>query len=580
MAYPKAELKAGRISLLAFALFAVILTNLFRLQVLNGAYYRDLSEKNRLRILYLEPPRGKILDRAGRILASSRLAYNVTVIPRENKNTIHEIIQVISPVIGEEPQSLEATFKKRKPGAYQSVILAEDIAPSQAMAIEEMVDTMPGVQIETRPQREYPYAAAAAHLVGYIGPMNDEEKEELDEGLYRSTDWMGREGVEKYYENYLHGRSGGIQMEVNSRGRFLRALGMREPKEGHDIQLTIDAELQRYVSALLDGKKASVIVMELAEGGVLAMNSAPSFDPNLFASARGRKKVGKYLQGADSPMINRGLRGQYPPGSIFKMITAIAALDKGKLRANSTHRCPGFLLVGGKRFGCWRKEGHGVQNLTDAFAHSCDVYFYLTGLAVGGEAIGLRAMDFGFAQKTGIDLPSEKEGLVPTREWKKKRKHQGWFDGDTANLSIGQGFLQVTPVQALVMTGIIATGGDRLVPHLIDQIDGQKVSERHGLRVRLNADHLKSVKQGLDAVVNTETGTGRLARLTGLRVAGKTGTAQSGQEEDHAWFVGYAPAQNPKVAMVVFVEHGGHGGIAAASIAHDVLQLLKDRGYL
>ncbi len=296
MAYPKAELKAGRLTLILFALFAVVLGNLFRLQVLNGAYYRDLSAKNRLRVLYLEPPRGKILDRFGRLLASSRLSYNVTVIPRENKNMIRETIEVISPVLGEDPEDLEAMFKRRKPGAYQSVMLAEDIAPAQALAIEEMVDTMPGVQIETRPQREYPYGAAAAHIIGFTGPMSPAEKDELDDAQYRSTDWVGREGVEKYYEDYLHGRSGGVQMEVNSRGRFLRALGMREPKEGHDLQLTIDAELQRHVSALIENKKASVIVMELAEGGVLAMSSAPSFDPNLFASVRGRKKVGKSLE--------------------------------------------------------------------------------------------------------------------------------------------------------------------------------------------------------------------------------------------------------------------------------------------
>lgn len=580
MAYPKAEVKAGRLSLIAFVFLSIVLAGLFRLQVMNGAYYRDLSEKNRLRVLYLEPARGKILDRFGRVMASSRLSYNCSVIPREAKNTIRETVQVLSPILGEEPEKLEKMYKRAKPGAYGSVILAEDIPPAQAMAIEEMIDTMPGVYIETRPQREYEYAESAAHLVGYIGPMTEAERDDLDEEQHRATDWVGREGLEKYYENYLHGRAGGIQMEVNSRGRFLRTLGVREPREGRDIRLTVDAELQRLVQSLISGKKASVIVMELAEGGVLSMNSSPSFDPNLFASTRGRKEVGPYLKDESAPLLNRGIAGQYPPGSIFKIVTAMAGLEKGKLRMQSSFHCPGYFLIGKKRFGCWQKAGHGQQGLVDAMAHSCDVFFYLAGLSAGGESIAAKALEFGFGQKCGIDLPGERAGLVPSRDWKKRRKQQGWFDGDTANFSIGQGFLLVTPIQALVMAGAAATGGDRLVPHLIDQIDGQKVAERHGLRIRMTPEYIEVVRRGLDAVVNTETGTGRLSRLPGIRIAGKTGTAQSGQEEDHAWFIGYAPAREPRIAMVVFVEHGGHGGVTAAGIARDIWHYLKGARYL
>ncbi len=580
MAYPKAEIKAGRLTLFVLLLFLLILLNLFFLQIVKGGYYYELSEKNRLRILYLEPPRGKILDRRGRTLATSRLSFNCTVIPREAKNTIRETIRVISPVLKEEESRLEKIFKKGKAGAFQSVILAQDIAPAQAMAIEEMLETMPGVLIETRPQREYPYGEAAAHLLGYVGPMTEEEKDQINNEEYRPTDWVGREGTEKFYENYLHGRPGGIQMEVNSRGRFLRALGVREPQEGRDIRLTVDAELQKYVQTLLKDKKASVIVMELAEGGILSMNSSPSYDSNLFASARGRKDVGRFLTGTRSPMMNRGIRGQYPPGSIFKIVTALAGLDSGKLKKHASYRCPGYLLIGGKRFICWQEGGHGEQQLTEALAHSCNVFFYLAGLSTGVDRIYSKAVEFGFSQKTGIDLPEEKKGLVPSREWKKKNKGQGWYDGDTANLAIGQGYLQVTPLQALVMAGAAATGGDRLVPHVIDKIDGVKVTERHGFKVPITRESRVAVKKGLDAVVNTETGTGRLARYPGLRVAGKTGTAQSGQAEDHAWFVGYAPAEDPRIAMVVFIENGGHGGVAAGSVAHSIWGYLKKERYL
>ena len=580
MVYQKGEIRAGRLSLFIFILIFIIFISLFRLQVLKGSYYYELSEKNRLRVLYLEPPRGKILDRKGRTIAASRLSFNCTVIPREAKSTIHETIRVISPVLKVDELRLEESFKKSKAGAFQSVILAEDISLAEAITIEEMLDSMPGVLIETRPQREYPYRDSAAHLLGYTGPMTDQEKEAIDPLEYRPTDWVGRDGVEKFYENYLHGRAGGIQMEVNSRGRFMRSLGVREPRDGRNVELTVDAELQKFTQDLLRNKKGSVIVMELGEGGILAMNSAPSFDSNLFASTRGRKEVGRYLQAVHSPMMNRGIRGQFPPGSIFKMITALAGLENGKLKSTASFHCPGFLLVGGKRFNGWDHSGHGAQRLTEALAHSCDVYFYLTGISAGSESIYSKAVEFGFSQKSGIDLPGEGIGFVPNREWKKKKKNQAWYDGDTANLAIGQGFLQVTPLQALVMTAALATNGDRLAPHVLHKIDGVKVSERHGVRVPMTPAYLEAVKKGLDAAVNTETGTGRLARYPGVRVAGKTGTSQSGQPEDHAWFVGYAPAEKPKVAMVVLIEHGGHGGVAAASVAHEIFGFLKKENYL
>ena len=579
MSYPKAELKAGRLSLLTLFLFLVVFLNLFYLQVLKGDYYRELSEKNRLRVLYLEPPRGKIMDRRGRVLATSRLSFNCSVTGREARSTIHETICVISPILQQSPERLEEAFKKNKPGVFQSVLLAGDITSAQAIAIEEMLDSMPGVLVETKPQREYPYGEASAHLIGYLGPMTDDEKENLEEE-YRSSDWVGREGIEKTYENYLHGSAGGIQMEVNSRGRFLRALGIREPKEGRDLDLTIDAELEKTVQKLIRDKKASVIVMELESGGILSLNNSPSYDPNLFASTRGRKDVGRFLSGAHSPMMNRGTRGQYPPGSIFKIVTALAGLENGKLRIRTAFRCPGFLLIGGKRFACWNATGHGSQVLTEALAHSCDVFFYLTGLSTGGESIYSKALEFGFFQKTGIDLPGERSGFVPSREWKRKKWHEGWYDGDTANLAIGQGYLQVTPLQALVMIAAVANNGQRLSPHVIDKIDGVKVWEKHETPIRISPQYLAAVKQGLDAAVNSDTGTGRLARYPGLRVAGKTGTAQSGQAEDHAWFVGYAPAQDPKIAMVVFVENGGHGGVVAAGIAHEIWKFLKNENYL
>jgi penicillin-binding protein 2 len=320
--------------------------------------------------------------------------------------------------------------------------------------------------------------------------------------------------------------------------------------------------------------------MELEEGGILSLNSAPSFDANLFSSAAGRKKVGVYLKDENAPLINRAVRGTYPPGSIFKIVTAFAALKAKKIRPEGEFRCDGWTLVGGKRFPCWKAEGHGPQNLSDGFAHSCNVYFYRTGLLAGVEAIARQALKMGFGNLTGIDLPGEKKGVVPTREWKRGKKNEAWFDGDTANISIGQGFLQVSPVQALEMISAVATGGEVLRPHLLKEVQGVKVDERRGRSAEFSREELAAVKKGLDAVVNSETGTGRLSRVEGIRIAGKTGTAQSGQDKTHAWFVGYAPEDKPRIAMVVFLENGGRGGVNAAKVANRVFTLLRETGYL
>ena len=575
------ELKVSRLLLLVAILFSLLLLNLFRMQILKGDYYQSLSEKNRVRVVYLEGPRGKILDRRGRELANNRLSFNCTVTPGEKRERIEKSFRIVASILQEDPDVLDERYQKRKPGAFNSIILAEDISASQAIAIEERLDLLPGFMIETRPQREYPYGEAAAHLTGFLGPFHGDESEDPEYQDYNALEWLGKEGLEKFYEGYLHGRSGGLQMEVNSRGRFIKALGVKEPMEGKDIQLTIDADLQEFAQALFKSQKGAAIVMELEKGGILALNSAPSFDPNLFSSTRGRKNVGKYLHDPDAPMLDRGIQGQYPPGSIFKIVTALAALGNGRIQASTVFNCQGSLVVGGNRFHCWNEKGHGPQGLTEAFAHSCDVYFYRTGLAAGVDALYKKAVQFGFASKTGIDLPGEREGFVPSREWKENKMHAAWYDGDEANFSIGQGYLQVTPIQALQMITAIATGGKILEPHLVDKINGVIVGECHSKPVAISPEDLKSVKEGLDQVVNSGTGTGRLARVPGVRIAGKTGSAQAGREKKtHAWFVGYAPEKDPKVAMVIFLEHGGHGGVEAAEIAHALFRHLKESGYL
>ncbi len=574
-------MRPNRLSILLLLGFLFLFVNLVRMQILKGPYYRSLSERNRIRVIYLEGGRGKILDRNGQVLAKNHLSFNCSAVAREAKSRIKRSCEILSPILAEDALTLEERFRKKKPGAFHTVLMAEDIDASQAIAIEERLDQLPGFMIETRPQREYPYGESAAHLTGYIGPLTEDEKEAMELYNYNYADWAGREGVERSYESYLRGYSGGLQIEVDSRGRIIRALGVREPREGKDIQLTVDARLQSKAQALLKGQKGSVIIIEMENGGLLAMNSSPSFDPNLFASKKGRKDVGKYLTNdEEAPMVNRGIRSNYPPGSIFKIVTAIAGLSSGKITPATSFNCRGYLMIGGIRFGCWKDGGHGPQSMSEAFAHSCNVYFYSIGLLTGIDVLHEKSVEFGFYLRTGVDLPGEKQGFVPSKEWKKKKRHLPWYEGETANLAIGQGDLQVTPLQALMMAVVAAAEGQVLRPHVIDKIDGIKVAEKNAGSMRVPAAHWKSVKEGLDQVVNSDTGTGRLARRADTRVAGKTGTAQSGQDKTHAWFVGFAPKDKPKIALVVFLEHGGRGGVAAASIANQLLQGLKETGYL
>lgn len=561
-------------------LFSVVLFNLFNMQVLKHEYYLGLSEKNRLRVIYLEGPRGRILDRNGTSLAENRLSFNCAVYPAEAKRTLSESVKILSGILGEPPDTIEALYRRKKPGIFNTVLLAEDLSKSEAMAIEERLDSLPGFMVQTRPQRHYPLGEAAAHAVGFTGPMTEEEEEVLENYGYRRADWIGRDGIEKSYESYLRGFSGGLQVEVNNRGRLIRPLGVQEPKVGRDIGLTIDARLQRHCQDLLKSQRGAILVMELQEGGLLALNSSPTFDTNLFASSAGRKKVGPYLIDSRSPMMDRAVHGRYPPGSIYKVITAFASLESQKMTALTQFNCSGSLLVGKTAFSCWKESGHGPQSLVEALAHSCNVFFYRSSLLVGIDVLVEKARAFGVDQLTGIDLPAEIKGFIPEKAWKRKHRNKPWYDGDTANVSIGQGDVQLTPIRALVMIAAIATEGEILKPHLVDKIDGVKTAFRSAKHLAAGIGNFRALREGVDAVVNLESGTGRLARPSRVRAAGKTGTAQSGQDKTHAWFVGYAPADDPKVALTVFLEQGGRGGVAAASVAKSVFDKLSETGYL
>lgn len=572
--------RAHRLSFVLTAGFSLLAANLARMQILDGPYYSSLSEKNRVRVVYMEAARGRILDRKGERLAASRLSFNCSAVWEEARSGIHESSRVLGGILSKNPETLEQRFYRGERNAFHTISLVEDISLSQAAAVEERLDAMPGFTIETRPRRQYAYHDAAAHLVGYLGPMTEDEKNRMDVYGYRAEDWTGRDGVEKMYESYLRGQSGGLQMEVNNRGRFVRLLGMKEPGAGKDIQLTVDAKLQAFVQDRLASQRGAVIVMDLKDGAILALNSAPSFDPDLFSSGRGRKDVGKYLRDSRSPMLNRAVSARYPPGSIFKIVTALAALEGQRLTPATAFHCAGYLVIGKSRFRCWNEKGHGSQTMAEGFAHSCNVYFFNAALLAGVDAIVQKAVELGLSERTEVDLPGEIRGSVPSREWKRKTFREPWYDGETANLSIGQGFLQITPIEALAMVAAVATKGNPPKPHVIDKISGVSVSGGHSRAFAIRPENVSAVTRGLDQVIHSDSGTGRLARVEGIRIAGKTGTAQSGQEKTHAWFVGFAPEEKPKIALVVFLEQGGRGGVSAASLAGDVFRWLKENAYL
>lgn len=563
------------------ALFTVLAGHLFKMQIVDYPHYKAQSERNRIRPVILEAPRGQILDRYGREIVSNRLAFDCYIIPQEVKPHLERTLIRLAPILNEAPDTLSKKYHAKKRSSFTPVFLAEDITKEQAIAIEESTDSIPGVFIKTRPVREYKLGDAAAHITGYIGALTREEyNKHKDEG-YAFSDEIGKSGLEKAFEGSLKGRDGAVQYEADSRGRLLRVLNIQEPVEGKPLTLTIDRDLQMQLMALMQGQAGGAAVMDLATGGLLALVSSPSYDPNFFAQpSRHRAELKSVLGDAARPLVNRCF-GEYPPGSTFKIVTAYAGLKRGKITQNTTFLCPGFYMMGKHRFKCWNHAGHGPQSVEQALEHSCNVFFFNTGNRLDVTSIAEEARNFGYGTKTKIEIPGEKAGLVPSREWKKLVFHKNpeWYRGETVIFAIGQGFLLATPLQVLRSAAVPATDG-----YLPELFLVQRVGETETTRPRprlsgLSEQALAPVREGLRRVVQSDTGTGQRARTDKTTVSGKTGTAQAAHGNDHAWFVGYASSENPSVAIVIFLEHGGKGGVSAATVAGRAFDWMGSNGY-
>jgi penicillin-binding protein 2 len=576
-------LLAAFIVLFAFVLFF----RLWYLQVVKGATYQELAENNRIRPIKLRPPRGIIYDRNGRPMVENVLTFDVSLVP-EDASYVDETIRRLAPIVRMKPEAIKQALDDAEAirGKYEPVKIVEEAPWDEVAMVEARQEDLPGVIIEPEHRRHYPYGGMASHQFGYIGKVTQTQKkhEQADTGML-----VGQGGLEKTYDKLLRGVAGRRMIQVNASGMKVKDLGIEEPKPGTDLFLTIDLDVQRAAEEALGDRAGAVVAMDPNSGEVLALVSHPTYDPNLFPRGISPRDWVKLSNDPSHPLYNRAVQSVYPPGSTFKIVVSLAGLDSGKIDPEDTVTCTGSLRTGRKVFRCWKKGGHGVVNFHKALVESCDVYFYTMGDRMGFDHVAEYARKLGLGSKTDIVLADEKPGLVPTAAWKREKVREPWYPADNFMNSIGQGFMLVSPIQASQMIGAVANGGVFYRPQLLRKTRNretgvEKVYEpTEKRRVTFDAEALAEVRSALIGVTAEAGGTAHGAATPLAAVAGKTGTAQviaqkvagvklSETTQDHAWFVGYAPADAPKIAVAVVVEHGGHGGAAAAPVAKKVIE--------
>lgn len=573
--------------------FAILVARLWQLQILEGETFERLSDKNRIRLLRIPFIRGLIFDRNGEILADNRPFFNLMAVPMEISDPgvmIQRLSQGVQ-VDGEAALNILRDAKRRAP--FRPVMLKEGLRWEELAWVETNRLDLPGTWVEVEPRRFYPYGKTGAHLLGYVGEITEEILRNWRGRGYRVGDRIGKCGVERSLEPYLRGRAGGLQVEVDAQGRQLAVLQEVAFEPGADIVLTVDMSLQKEAEEALGDRAGAVVAGDPRTGEILALVSHPSFDPNQFSEGISAEEWRALTEDAKRPLMNRALAGQYPPGSTFKIITAVAGLEEGVITKDTALLCTGRYTLGNRDYRCWKEEGHGFMRLREAVIQSCDVYFYQVGQMLGVDRIAKYAKGFGLGQITGYDADNEKPGLMPTSSWKKKRFGEPWHQGETLSLAIGQGFANVTPMQQFVVISAVANGGTIVVPQVVQRVQAvsgkvlASFEPQYQGKVPAGAPTLRLMREALRGVVHDPRGTGQRAKVQGVEVGGKTGTAQvvrmpekpKGRHssvpeglQDHAWFVCFAPVDEPTIAVSVIVEHAGHGGAEAAPVAQRVLQ--------
>ena len=555
------------------------------------------SEQNRVRKISLADYRGEIKDRLGNVIVNVRPSFSLYVTP-EDADNLSESLEFLSGLIEINKDKLRSDI--RRSPSFKNVLIKRDISRREVAYIEENKMLLPGIRIKIEPIRNYAHKDFASHVLGYLGEVSKSELKISKFSRYELGDMVGKNGLEKIYESQLRGKKGFKEVEVDVSGRELKVLRKFSPKTGNSLVLTLDSRVQSKLETLMDevlrenSVEGSAVVMKVQSGEIIAMVSKPSFDPNSFATGISTKQWSGLVLDEKNPLQNRTIDGQYPPASTYKVVTAYAALAEKIIKPETTIFCPGHFRLGKRDYRCWKKRGHGDMNLHDALVQSCDVYFYKLGHRLGINNLAKYATKLGLGELTGIVLKGEKSGLVPSKQWKKKFKNEPWYPGETISASIGQGYNLVTPLQSARMISTIASGGLLVRPYLVKRIedyDGRLIQEFFPeviKKIKIEPEVLRNIKEGLRGVVHEAHGTGRRARLKNVIVAGKTGTAQvvamkdseeiDPEEEtpyshrDHAWFIAFAPYENPEVAVSVIIEHGGHGGATAAPIAGGILK--------
>jgi penicillin-binding protein 2 len=512
--------------------FVILAGRLWVLQVVDGERFTFLSEKNRVRLKKVPGTRGMVFDHKGQLLVDSRPSFDLIFVPEDAddpKATLKELGRVLG---WKEKDLLDLFDENSSRSPFEEVVLGKDIDWRAVVAVEARQLHLPGVNLRVRPRRSYPQNGTAAHLLGYVGEINRQQLKTLNAKGYAMGDEIGQFGLERRWEEYLRGRSGGQQVEVDALGRRVRVLHEVEDVPGHSVILTLDRDLQETAAAALQDKQGTIVVLDVNSGAVLAMASTPAFDPNVFARGIAAEEWRALVADRKHPLNNKAIHGQYPPGSTFKIVVSIAALEEGLVNPESGIFDPGFLTVGNRRFRDWKEHGHGWVDLHKGLVESCDVYFYQLGQRVGVDRIAQYSRLLGLGQKTGVALDDEKSGLVPDSEWKRKRFGQPWYPGETPSLAIGQGYLNVTPLQMANMMAVLANGGTLYRPWFVrrvESLDGRIIQQYEPEKVRsvpLKQETLARVRNALRDVVSGESGTGGRARTPLAQIAGKTGTAQ------------------------------------------------------
>ena len=581
------KIASGRIALfqyLALAIFLFLISGFWELQVRNPEIYSERAERNSIKALPILAPRGKILDRDGRVIVDNHFSFSL-ILSREHLKP--ENVPIIAAGLNLDQQELERRIQRfRNRPRYEPIIIKEELTPGEIAFVEAHRDAngLPELELVHAYRRLYPRNCVAAHVIGYVGEVSEAELNSPEFIRYEPGDVIGKAGIERQYDAHLRGVDGQRQVLVDNLGRERRVLGLKPAIPGKKLQLTIDLDLQVVAELAMEGRKGAVVALDPRNGEVLAMVSRPAFDPNKFATRIRPEDWKELISNPDNPLLNRAIQAQLAPGSTFKPIVALAGLETGVIDDNFRVRCPGGATFYGRYFKCWVKGGHGVVDLHKGIVQSCDVFFYNVGNRLGIDDIARYAEMVGFGRKTGIDLPHEAEGVVPSSRWKMRMFRQKWYAGETISVAIGQGALTVTPLQLAYAIGGLAMGGVWYRPHLVKDPE-----RREPPRVaKLNPENVVKIIHGMYGVVNEPGGTAARARIPGISVCGKTGTSQLASNEvlkstklgqvlkDNAWFVGFAPCESPEIVVAALWEGGEHGYLAAP-IVRDVIKAYFDK---